>query len=183
MREESWFSYKDSNQKCLYNKCINKLATKDLCGLSPGVFQWRVHYRETVILWRNYKIVTLKEEMSMGISLQGHSTWTVMTLTRLFLSFFYLKELSRVTGEGNGNPLQYSCLENPMDGGALRATVHGVTKSRTRLSDFTFTLYFHHWRRKWQPTPVFLPGESQGRRSLLGCHLWGRTESDTTEAT
>ena len=40
-----------------------------------------------------------------------------------------------------------------------------------------------HWRRKWQPTPVFLPGESQGWGSLVGCHLWGRTESDTTEAT
>ena len=40
-----------------------------------------------------------------------------------------------------------------------------------------------YWRRKWQPTPVFLPGESQGRGSLVGCHLWGRTESDTTEAT
>ena len=39
------------------------------------------------------------------------------------------------------------------------------------------------WRRKWQPTPVFLPGESQGRWSLVGCRLWGRTESDTTEAT
>ena len=39
------------------------------------------------------------------------------------------------------------------------------------------------WRKKWQPTPVFLPGESQGRRSLVGCHLWGRKESDTTEAT
>ena len=39
------------------------------------------------------------------------------------------------------------------------------------------------WRRKWQPTPVFLPGESQGRRSLVGCHLWGRTESDRTEST
>ena len=38
------------------------------------------------------------------------------------------------------------------------------------------------WRRQWQPTPVFLPGESQGRRSLVGCRLWGRTESDTTEA-
>ena len=38
-----------------------------------------------------------------------------------------------------------------------------------------------HWRKKWQPTPVFLPGESQGRRSLVGCHLWGCTESDTTE--
>ena len=47
------------------------------------------------------------------------------------------------------------------------------------LSIFTFM----HWRRKWQPTPVFLPGESQGWGSLVGCHLWGRTESDTTEAT
>ena len=47
------------------------------------------------------------------------------------------------------------------------------------LSLFTFM----HWRRKWQPTPVFLPGESQGRGSLVGCRLWGRTESDTTEVT
>ena len=45
--------------------------------------------------------------------------------------------------EGNGNPLQYSCLENPMDRGAWWATVHGVTKSQTRLSDFTFTFHFH----------------------------------------
>ena len=49
----------------------------------------------------------------------------------------------------------------------------------TSLSLFTFT----HWRRKWQPIPVFLPGESQGWGSLVGCHLWGHTESDTTEAT
>ena len=49
----------------------------------------------------------------------------------------------------------------------------------TSLSLFTFM----HWRRKWQPTPVFLPGESQGRGSLVGCCLWGRTELDTTEAT
>ena len=46
----------------------------------------------------------------------------------------------RSPGEGNGNPLQYSCLKKPMDGGTWRATVHGVAKSRTRLSDFTFTL-------------------------------------------
>ena len=45
--------------------------------------------------------------------------------------------LGRSPGEGNGNPLQYSCLENPMDGGAWEATVHGVAKSRTRLSNFT----------------------------------------------
>ena len=49
----------------------------------------------------------------------------------------------------------------------------------TSLSLFTFM----HWRRKWQPTPVFLPVESQGRRGLVGCRLWGHTESDTTEAT
>ena len=47
------------------------------------------------------------------------------------------------TGEGNGTPLQSSCLENPMDGGAWWAAVHGVVKSQTRLSDFTFTFHFH----------------------------------------
>ena len=51
--------------------------------------------------------------------------------------------LGRFPGEGNGNPLQYSCLENPMGGGAWWATVHGVTKSQTRLSDFTFTFTLH----------------------------------------
>ena len=51
----------------------------------------------------------------------------------------------------------------------------------TSLSLFTFT--FMHWRRKWKPTPLFLPGESQGWGSLAGCHLWGFTESDMTEAT
>ena len=43
--------------------------------------------------------------------------------------------------------------------------------------------FYIHWRRKWQPTPVILPGESQGQGSLLGCRLWGHTELDTTEAT
>ena len=77
-------------------------------------------------------------------------------------------------GEGNGTPLQCSCLENPTDGGTWWAAVHGVALS-------LFTLM--HWRRKWQPTPVFLPGESQERGSLVGCHLWSCTESDMTEAT
>ena len=51
--------------------------------------------------------------------------------------------LGRSPGEGNGNPLQYSCLENFMDRGTWRATVHGIAKSWTRLSDFTFTFHFH----------------------------------------
>ena len=135
------------------------------------------------------------------------------------------------TGEGNGNSLQYSCMENFKDRGAWQATVHGVKKNQTWLSwrEFNIIIYvpkkamathsstlawkiprteepgglqsmgllrvghdwatslslfiFMHWRRKWQPTPVLLPGESQGRGSLVGCRLWGRTESDTTEAT
>ena len=91
--------------------------------------------------------------------------------------------VSVTIGEGNGNPLHNFCLENPMDRGAWQAIVHTVTKSRTRLSDLLSLFTFMHWRRQWQPPPVFLPGESQGRRSLVGCRLWGRTESDTTEAT
>ena len=93
--------------------------------------------------------------------------------------------------EGTGAPRQYSCLENPMGGGAWWAAVHGVAKSRTRLSDFTFTFHFGegngegngNWRRKWQSMPVFLPGESRGRGSLVGCRLRGRTKSDTTDVT
>ena len=57
------------------------------------------------------------------------------------------------------------------------------SKSQTQLRDFTFIFHFMHWRRKWQPTPVFLPGESQGRQSLVGCHLRGRTQLDTTDVT
>ena len=115
----------------------------------------------------------------------------------------------RSPGEGNGNPLQYSCLENLMDGGAWWAAVHGVSKSqkrlsdftftfhfhalekdmathssvqsRTRLSDFTFTFHLHALEKKWQPTPVFLPGKSQGRKSLVGYSPWGHEESDRTE--
>ena len=162
--------------------------------------------------------------------------------------------------EGNGIPLQYSCLENLMDRGAWWAVVHGAAKSWTRLSDFTFTFHFHalekemathssvlawripgmgepggltslgshrvghDWsnsavaaagfpgglvinnlsacqcrilrrrgfnpwvrnilqRRKWQPTPVFLPGKSHGQRSVADYSPWGHKELDMTECT
>ena len=98
-------------------------------------------------------------------------------MQRIIRDFY--EQLNGNNREGNGTPLQYSFLENPMDGGAWWAAVCGVAKGRTRLSDFTFM----HSRRKWQPTPVFLPGESQGRGSLVGYRLWGCTELDTTEVT
>ena len=69
-------------------------------------------------------------------------------------------------------------MEDP--GGLPSMGSHRVGQDlATSLSPFTFM----HWRRKWQPTPVFLPGESKGWGSLVGCHLWGRTESDMTKAT
>ena len=101
----------------------------------------------------------------------------------------------RFPGEGNSYPLQYSS-EKPMEPhsstlawkipwmeepgrlqsmGSLRVGHDWATS----LSLFTFM----YWRRKWQPTPVFLPGECQGQGSLVDCRLWGRTESDTTEVT
>ena len=63
--------------------------------------------------------------------------------THLFLERKVMTNLDSLFGEGNGTPLQYSCLENPMDGVAWKAAVHGVATSRTRLRDFTFTFHFH----------------------------------------
>ena len=71
-----------------------------------------------------------------------------------------------------GLPLVIQCFKN-----LLANRGHGFNP--WSLSLFTFM----HWRSKWQPIPVFLPGESQGQRSLVGCGLWSRTESDTTEVT
>ena len=90
---------------------------------------------------------------------------------------------SATVGEGNGTPLQYSCLENPMDGGAWWAAVHGVARSRIRLSDFTFTFHFHALEKEMATHSSVLAWRIPGTGSLVGCHLWGRTESDTTEVT
>ena len=81
-------------------------------------------------------------------------------------------------GEGNGTPLQYSCPENPMDGGAWCAAVHGVAKSRTRLSDFTFTFHFHALEKEMATHSSVLawriPGTGEpGGLLSLGSHRVG----------
>ena len=86
-------------------------------------------------------------------------------------------------GEGNGTPLQYFCLENPVDGGAWWAAVRGVAKSRTRLSNFTFTFHFHALEKEMATHSSVLAWSILGMGSLVGYCLWGRTESDTTEVT
>ena len=89
--------------------------------------------------------------------------------------------------EGNGTPLQYSCLENPMDGGAWWAAVHEVAKSRTRLSDFTFTFHFHALEKEMATHSSVLawriPGtEEPGRRPSMGSHRVGHDWSDLAVA-
>ena len=70
-----------------------------------------------------------------------------------------------------------------MDGGAWWAAVHGVAKNRERLSDFTFTFQFHALEKEMATHSSVLAWRIPGQGSLVGCRLWGRTESDTTEAT
>ena len=68
----------------------------------------------------------------------------------------FREELTPILRKGNGTPLQYSCLENPMDGGAWWAAVHGVVKSQTRLSDFTFTFHSHALEKEMATLPSAL---------------------------
>ena len=93
---------------------------------------------------------------------------------------FYMVSLR--IGEGNGKPLQYSCLENPMDGGAWLGSSR-VATSQTRLSDFTFTFHFHALEKAMASHSGTLAWRIPGTEEPVGCRLWGRTESDTTDST
>ena len=109
-------------------------------------------------------------------SLVGCSPWgreESNTTERLHFHIFHFS-LSCI-GEGNGNPLQYSCQENPMDGGAWWARVYGVAKSRTRLSDLTFTFHFHALEKEMATHSSVLawriPGTGEpGGLSSMGSH-------------
>ena len=97
------------------------------------------------------------------------------------------KYLLSTCGEGNGTPLQYSCLENPMDGGAWWATVHGVAKSHTRLRDFTFAFHFHALEKEMATHSSVLawriPGTGEpGRLPSMGSHRVGHDWSDLAAA-
>ena len=104
----------------------------------------------------------------------------------LCLPFLWL-QVTAFIGEGNGTPLQYSCLENPMDRGAWWVTVHGVAKSWTRLSDFPFTFHFHALEKEMATHSSVLawriPGTGEpGGLPSLGSHRVGHDWSDLAAA-
>ena len=105
-------------------------------------------------------------------------SFSCLPLTSLLLNSAIFKASSDNHGEGNGSPLQYSCLENPMDGGAWWAEVCGVSKSWTRLSDFTFTFHFHALEKEMASHSSILawriPGTVEpGRLPSMGSHRVG----------
>ena len=116
---------------------------------------------------------------SSKASILWGSAFFIVQLFHPYMTTGKTLALTRWTfGDGNGNPLQYSCLENPMDGGARWAAVHGVAKSWTRLSDFTFTFHFHALEKEMATHSSVLAwrlpgtGESGGLPSL-GSHTVG----------
>ena len=117
------------------------------------------------------------------VSLQGSCCTISWGLLTLFLPFLFWSHLlsyweKAMAPHSSTVARKIPWMEKPgrlQSMGSLRVGHDWLTS----LSLSTFM----HWRRQWHPTPVFLPGESQGRRSLVGCSPWGRTESDTTEAT
>ena len=103
------------------------------------------------------------------------------------LQWLYYLLCKKRNGEGNGTPFQYSCLENPMDGGAWWAVVHGVAEGRTRLSDFTFSFYFHALEREMETHSSVLawriPGTGEpGGLLSMGSHRVGHDWSDLAAA-
>ena len=123
-----------------------------------------------IALWGNFEKKKKKTTTRKTMFVLKNLRWTMVKL-----------------GEGNGTPLQYSCLENPMDGGAWKAAVHGVAEGRTRLSDFTFTFHFHALEKEMATHSGVLAWRIQGTGEpgglpSMGSHRVGHDWSDLAAA-
>ena len=170
-------------------------------GSVPGLrrFPWSRKWQPTPVL-----LPGKSHEQRSWMGYSSCQTWLGWTITNLLKISIILKLtqngrnsskpdkwlisriykwLIQLNGEGNVSPLQYSCLENTMDGRAWWAAVCGVVKSQTRLSDFTFTFHFHALEREMATHSSVLAWRIPRTTESGGLSLWGHIESDTTEAT
>ena len=116
----------------------------------------------------------------MGFVPHSQQSHGFTTITFPLCAFVFWGNVDMSIGEDNGKPLQYSCLENPMDGGAWWAAFHGVATSRSRLSDFTFTFHFHAMEKEMATHSSVLAWRIPGMAEPGGLLSMG---SDTTEVT
>ena len=105
----------------------------------------------------------------------------------VWFDFFFYSRLRITSAEGSGTPLQYSCLENPLDGGAWKAAVHGVTEGQIQLNDFTFTFHFHALEKEMTTHSSVIawrtPGMGEpGGLPSMGSHRVGHDWSDLAVA-
>ena len=165
--------------KCLYNNVWHLVSTQILI-----IICFNSYYAKYSLIWGKspphcylYPHTTIAWELLL--------VWDRSLAFRPSLKRNQTSAKYRVTipsnGEGNGTPSQYSCLENPMDGGAWWAAVHGVAKSRTRLSDFTFTFHLHALEKEmathssvvaWRIPGTGEPGGLLSMRSHRVGHDW-----------
>ena len=131
------------------NNFLKLLLKLEVICLKAWTCTWKAQYNEKFLKWNNFWYCFLWSS-HLGFALP----W-----------IFFFASPSQPAGEGNGHPLQYSCLENPTDGGARWAAVHAVAKSWTRLSDFTFTFHFcrgpapadpGYSKERWHWRPIYL---------------------------
>ena len=152
--------------KCWYKKRERGRLTKEDTGYVP--FIWEL--QRTPCCFSLYCVLLASLMNSRGL------VWSISVIPLLFHKTFLLVLSKAMAPHSSTLAWKIPWMEEPgglQSMGSLRVRYDRATS----LSLFTFM----QWRRKWQPTPVFLPGESQGWESLVGCRLWGRT--DTTEAT
>ena len=127
----------------------------------------------------------LIQKIKNGLITQDCQEVVHKKVEKSWISLKLLQLISNI-GEGNGTPLQYSCLGNPMDGGAWQAAIHGVAKSRTRLSDFTVTFHFHALEKEMATHSSVLswriPGTGEpGGLPSMGSHRVGHDFSSMGE--
>ena len=177
-----------SSAKWLRTYLTNQYVLLRYC--SPNLCKWNYLYGNLPFYKIQVNLFMAWGESSGAKIITKCNLWMrdLVSFWVLRHSFLFINRLLvTIYGEGKGTPLQYSCLENPMDGEAWWAAVHGVTKSRTQLSDFTFTLHFHALEREMATHSNVLgwriPGTGEpGGLLSMGLHRVGHDWSDLAAA-